>query len=322
MALKFVMLPPQRPQTRAWGALLADSVPEFTVAFPETEEEAKQEIHDADAAFGTVPASALQEATKLKWLQAPAAAPPAGYYYDELVEHPVQVTNFREIYNDHISTHIMTYLLMFARGFHVYFPNQLQRQWKPQALDAGVVYLPEATALVLGVGGIGAETAAHCAHFGMRVIGVDARRRDRPEGVHELYGPEELDRLLPEADFVIMTIPHTPQTEGLMNVDRFRKMKDSGCLINIGRGMTVVLDDLVEALRGGEIAGAGLDVFEIEPLPPDHPLWSMPNVILTPHTAGYGPYLDDRRAEVLVENARRFAAGEPLINLVDKKSWF
>ena len=111
----------------------------------------------------------------------------------------------------------------------------------------------------------------------------------------KLDGPEALDALLPLADFVILTVPHTPATEGFMNRARFQRMKRTAFFINIGRGMTTRLDDLVAALRAGEIAGAGLDVFEQEPLPADHPLWTMPGVLITPHTAGYGPYLDDRR---------------------------
>ena len=184
------------------------------------------------------------------------------------------------------------------------------------------MHLPESTALILGVGGIGTEAARLCHAFGMRVIGVDGRRDDPPPGVDELHRPEHLDALLPRADFVIMTIPHTPATEGLMNRERLRRMKPTAFLINIGRGMTVRLDDLVAALHAGEIAGAALDVFEIEPLPADHPLWTAPNVLITPHTAGYGPYLDDRRLDILLDNCRRFAAGEPLRNVVDKAAWF
>ncbi|MBI4219713.1 MAG: D-2-hydroxyacid dehydrogenase [Chloroflexi bacterium] len=322
MAFKMVMVPPQRQLIRDWAAMIMDTVPGVNVVVPETEAEAKKELRDADAAFGTLNPELIKAAGKLRWLQAPAAAPPAGYYFKELIEHPVVVTNFREIYNDHISTHIMAFLLAFARGFHRYLPQQIRHDWKPGELDAGIVHLPEATALVLGVGGIGAEAARHCAHFGMKVIGIDARRKDRPEGVSELYGPEQLDRQLPRADFVIMTIPHTPQTEGLMNLKRFKLMKRTAFLINIGRGMTVKLDDLAEAIRTGVIAGAGLDVFEIEPLPADHPLWTMPGVLLTPHTAGFGPYLEERRAEILIENCRRFSEGKALRNVVDKKNWF
>lgn len=322
MGFKLVMVPPQRPQTRAWAARITDTISGVNVVAPETEADARRELRDADAAFGTLSPELLKAAGKLKWLQAPAAAPAAGYYFKELVEHPVVVTNFREIYNDHISTHIMAFLLAFARDFDRYIPQQLRREWKPAREDSGVVHLPEATAVIIGVGGIGGEAAGHCAHFGMKVIGIDARRKDRPEGVAELYGPDQLDRQLPRADFVIMTVPHTPQTEGMMNAARFRLMKKTAYLINIGRGMTVKLDDLADAIRNGVIAGAGLDVYEKEPLPADHPLWTMPGVLLTPHTAGFGPYLDDRRAEVLVDNCRRFLEDRPLRNVVDKANWF
>ena len=137
-----------------------------------------------------------------------------------------------------------------------------------------------------------------------------------------MHRPDKLDALLPRADFVILTIPHTPATEGLMHRARFQRMKPSAFFINIGRGMTTRLDDLVASLRAGEIAGAGLDVFETEPLPRDHPLWTMPNVLITPHVAGYGPYLDDRRFEIILDNCRAFAAGGALRNVVDKANWF
>jgi len=127
---------------------------------------------------------------------------------------------------------------------------------------------------------------------------------------------------LPQADFVIMTVPHTPETRGMMAARELRLMKKTAFLINIGRGACVVLDDLVAALRAGDIAGAGLDVYEIEPLPPDHPLWTMPGVLLTPHVAGVGPYLQERRTELLLENCQRFNAGRPLHNMVDKANWF
>jgi phosphoglycerate dehydrogenase-like enzyme len=322
MTVKMVFLPPQRDETRDWARAVAENVPQIEVGVAETPDDAQQQIVDADAAFGTLPRELLERAARLRWLQAPAAAPPAGYYYPELIQHPVQVTNFRGIFNEHIAAHIMAFVLAFARGLHVYIPRQLRHEWKPAPLDEGMVYLPESTALIVGVGGIGAETARMCVAFGLRVIGLDARRSDQPEGVAEMHTPERLDELLPRADFVILTVPHTPETEGLMNAERFGRMKPTAFFINIGRGMTTRLDDLVEALRSGRIAGAALDVFEQEPLPPDHPLWDAPNVLLTPHVAGYGPYLDDRRREIVVDNARRFVAGEPLRNVVDKAHWF
>lgn len=322
MGATLLMLPPQTSTTREWAKRLAAALPELTVVVAEDGAESAGAVGRAEAAFGTIPPGLLREASRLRWIQAPQAAPPAGWYYPELIAHPAVVTNFREIYNDHIGAHIMAFVLAFARGLHRYLPQQLKREWRPSPLDTGVIHLPEATGLIVGVGGIGAEAARLAAAFGMRVVGVDARRREAPPGVAELYGQEALDSLLPRADFVILTVPHTPATEGFMNRARFRLMKRSAFFINIGRGMTTRLDDLAAALEAGEIAGAGLDVFEREPLPADHPLWTMPGVLITPHTAGFGPYLDERRYDVLLDNSRRFLAGQPLRNVVDKSVWF
>jgi len=321
-AFKFIMLPPQSDTTRAWGKRLTERVPEARVIVAEDMATAEREIVDADAAFGWLSADLLSRATRLRWLQAPQAAPAAGYYYPEMIAHPLSVTNFREIFNDHISAHILAFVLALSRGLHIYIPQQLRREWKKPGNNQGVVHLPEATALIVGVGGIGAETARLLSALGVTVLATDARRTSAPPGVAELHTPDTLDLLLPRADFVILTIPHTPATEGLFNRSRFQRMKQSAFFINIGRGMTTRLDDLVAALRAGEIAGAALDVYEQEPLPADHPLWTMPNVLMTPHMAGYGPYLDDRRYQIVEDNCRAFAAGRPLRNPVDKASWF
>lgn len=323
MPTRFVMLPPQTTATRTWAARLAADLPDVSVTVAEDAAQAEEAIADADAAFGNLPPSLVAKAGKLRWLQAPHAAPPAGYYSPELVAHPVTVTNFREIYNDHIAAHIMAYVLAFARGFDRYIPQQLRREWR-QAVprNSGVLHLPETTMLIVGLGGIGAEAARLAAAFGIRVLATDARRTDTPPGVSALYPADALDSLLPEADFVVLTVPHTPATEGFMHRERFRRMKRGAYFINIGRGRTTRLADLVDALQAQEIAGAGLDVFEQEPLPADHPLWTMPGVIITPHTAGYGPYLDERRYQVILENCRRFVADRALRNLVDKTVWF
>jgi phosphoglycerate dehydrogenase-like enzyme len=323
MRFKMVFLPPQNDVRRDWAERLARDLSDVDVVVAEDEADALREIPDAPAAFGGISSEVLAQAGALRWLQAPQAAPPAGFYYPELISHPVEITNFREIYNDHIATHILAFVLCFARGFQRYIPQMVHGEWrKPDKEEAGVVHLPEATALIVGVGGIGSETARLCAEFGMRVLGVDARRESAPPGVAELHRPEALESLLPQADFVILTIPHTPQTKGLMDAGRFGLMKRSAYFINIGRGMTTRLDALNDALRAGQIAGAGLDVYEIEPLPPGHPLWTAPNVLLTPHVAGQGPYLDERRYEIILDNARRFSVGQPLRNLVDKANWF
>jgi len=322
MLFTFLMLPPQTDLTREWGRRLATALPETRVVVAEDDRSAEQEIRGAEAAYGVLPRGLLAKARRLAWLQSPQAAPPAGYYYPELIAHPVVITNMREIYSDHIGAHIMAFVLAFARGLHVYIPQQVRREWKKPAEDEGVVHLPEATALIVGLGGIGAEAARLAAAFGMTVIATDARRTAPTPGVAELHPPEALDALLPRADFVILTVPHTPATEGFMHRARFKRMKPSAYFINIGRGMTTRLDDLVAALQAGEIAGAGLDVFEQEPLPPEHPLWGAPNVLITPHMAGYGPYLNERRFQIILDNCRAFGAGEQLRNVVDKANWF
>lgn len=318
----FLMLPPQTTITREWARRLRQDLPDVRTVVAENEADVEREIGGAEAAFGRIPDALLARAERLRWLQAPQAAPPAGYYSEALVAHPVVVTNFREIFNDHIAAHIMAFVLAFARGLHRFIPLQLQREWAQPPLDQGVVHLPESTVLIVGAGGIGAEAARLCHEFGMTVLATDARRGSPPPGVAELHPPEALDELLPRADFVVLTVPHTPATEGLMNRARFQRMRSTAFFINIGRGMTTRLDDLVEAIRAGEIAGAALDVFEREPLPAEHPLWTLPNVLITPHVAGYGPHLDERRYEIIADNCRAFAAGRPLRNEVDKHAWF
>jgi phosphoglycerate dehydrogenase-like enzyme len=321
-AFTFVMLPPQTELTRQWAKRLAGTVPGMHLIVAEDAETASSAIVIADAAFGTLPPELLAKAKRLRWLQAPQAAPPAGYYYPELVAHPVSVTNFREIFNDHIGAHILAFVLAFARGLHVYIPQQLRRVWAKPPEDEGVVALPGSTALIVGLGGIGAEAARLLSAFGVQVLAVDARRTDKPEHVAELHPADGLDSLLPRADFVILTVPHTPATEGFFNRAKFRLMKPTAFFINIGRGMTTKLDDMVAALNAGDIAGAALDVYEQEPLPPEHPLWLTPNVLLTPHMAGYGPHLNERRFQIIQDNCRAFADGQPLRNVVDKAAWF
>jgi len=292
------------------------------VVVAETAAQAADAIVDADGAVGVLPKELLARARKLRWLQSHQAAPPAGYYYPELIAHPLVVTNMREIFNDHIGAHIMAFVLAFARGLHYYIPHQLRGEWAQRPTDTGIVALPGSTALIVGGGGIGAETARLASAFGMRVIATDARQTTPPPGVSELHATDAFDSLLPRADFVILTVPHTPATEGFMNRARFRLMKRSAFFINIGRGMTTRLDDLVSALASGHIAGAALDVFEVEPLRADHPLWTMPNVLITPHTAGFGPHLDQRRFEILRDNCRAMISGGALRNVVDKAMWF
>ena len=320
MSTDLVMLPPQDDTTRAWAREVAKAG--LRVHIAESRAQALALLPDATAAFGTLDTELLAAAPGLRWLQAPMAAPPPGYFFPELVEHPVQVTNFRGIYNDHVATHALALLLALARGLHRYARQQPGGQWTRHLADSDVLHLPEATALVVGVGGIGAEIARMVNAFGTRVLGVDPQRTDTPPGVASMHRPAELDDLLPSADIVVLTLPHTPESEGLINAARLALMPRHSLLVNIGRGPTVALDAVCQALDTGRLGGVGLDVFEEEPLPPEHPLWQHPRAILTPHVAVVGPYVNARRLEVFRRNTEHFTAGEPLINIVDKALWY
>ena len=317
MAFKLVICPPNYQDD--WPEKLREAIPDIEVQLCPTVGEAMEVIGEADAAFGDIVPELLQRGTRLRWIACPQAGPQAGYYHQALIDSDVVVTNTREIYNDHISAHIMAFVLAFARGFQVYLPQQLHSDWTQ---DAPAVHLPDATAVIVGVGGIGAEAARLCSEFGMTVLGVDPRRTEALPGVAELHRPDALHSILPRGDFVIVTVPETPETRGMFGSVEFELMNQGAFFINIGRGSTVILDDLVAALRQGHIAGAGLDVFQMEPLPTDHPLWRMPGVLITPHVAGTGPYLQERRTELFIDNCRRFNGGLPLRNVVDKANWF
>ena len=315
-------MPPQDDLKLWFATRLADTLPEYEVASPETDEEAIEAVATADAAMGWVPPVALQAASKLKWLHNPDAGPFFGYYYPELLDHAVTITNPRGIYFDHISHHIMMFVLALSRGMPWYVDAQRRRVWDKDARKSPYVYLGEATALINGVGGIGHETARLCNELGMKVIGMEPRR-EHPLPYVEFHAPDELDGVLPRADFVITTVPHTPETEGMFNAERFRLMKNSAYFINIGRGKVCKIDDLADAVERGDIAGCGLDVFEEEPLPSEHKLWGLPNVLMTPHVAVKdAENIPERRFQVLVDNARRFLNEETLNNIVDKSKWY
>ncbi|MET9552539.1 D-2-hydroxyacid dehydrogenase [Streptomyces sp. NPDC006645] len=316
-----VMLPPQAPATEEWAGRLTREVPGIRVLRPEEPREAARALAEADAAYGTLPPELLPHAGRLRWLQVPQAGPPPGFYYPALIEHPVVVTNMRDTYTDHVAAHTLALVLALARGLPRYVRDQQAVRWAPDWDPGSVVPLTESRALVVGVGAVGAEVGRLLAAFGTEVEGVDTRRTGPVEGFTRLHPADRLDARLPLADLVVLTVPHTPHTEGLMDTGRLALMKPGACLVNIGRGPTVRLDALVAALEAGRLRGAALDVFETEPLAADHPLWRRPDVLITPHVAGAGPHADERRFAVFLANARRFMAGEPLVNVVDKAEW-
>jgi phosphoglycerate dehydrogenase-like enzyme len=299
---------------------------------------AREAIAEADAFFGKLTPEMLAVAGRLRWVQSPTASL-EHYLFPELVAHPLVLTNMRGLYSDVIAEHVLGMMLAFTRNLHQYIRNQAADRWEPVGGEAartcgaggpGVRNAParehrmlgDLTLGIVGLGHIGLEIAQRSAAFGMRVLAVDPVRQVAPASVAALWPPQRLDELLGESDFVVIAAPHTPETEQMFRRRQFQAMKPSAILINIGRGAIVNLDDLVTALAAREIAGAGLDVFEIEPLPSDHPLWSFPNVLITPHVAGQSTRVAERHLGVLLDNVRRFVRGEALMNVVDKERWF
>lgn len=304
-----------------WEDKIRESVPGSDVRTFHSATEVGNYIEEINCAYGFVPPELFRRARKLRWIQCYAAGPARSFWFDELAQSDVVVTNFRGIFNEHVATHAMSFVLAFSRNLHKYMQQQSRAEWFQLATT---VYLPESTTLIIGVGGIGTETGRLCKALGMKVIGVDPRVSEKPVHFDKLYRSESLEEALPLADFVIITTPETPQTQKMINSKRLNLMKETSFLINVGRGACVVLDDLVEALEKKIIAGAGLDVFEEEPLPSSNPLWSNPNVIITPHMAANQDslHIPERRTKILLENCRRFSRGEELLNVMDKKNWF
>jgi phosphoglycerate dehydrogenase-like enzyme len=297
---------------------------EVRIVFSTDKEEILEEVKDADAVFGFLTPEMLRAAERLRWNQTPLAG--LEQYIPkipEIIKRDIIVTNVAGIYNEEIATHVFALITALSRDLPTLIRQQSQRVWNAE--NARIVPLLGKTLGIIGLGGIGTEVAKRGAAFGMRVIATRAHpEKGKLPFVEKMWGPEGLDDLLRESDFVVICTPHTPKTEKMIRARELRIMKRTAFIINVGRGAVVDLADLTEALRKGVIAGAGLDVFEEEPLPRDHPLWEMRNVIITPHLAarGLSSLYEERRVDIFLENLRRFMRGEPLINVVDKRMWY
>jgi phosphoglycerate dehydrogenase-like enzyme len=318
VSFRMVLLPPYAEAD--WAERIRDEIPNAVVEAFDRSEDAAEAIAEADAAYGTIPPDLFARAERLRWIQAPLAGLGADWFHPALVDSDVVVTNMRGIYNEHLANHAVGFLLGLSRRFDVFFGRQVRGEWRR---GETMIDLASSTVLIVGVGGSGSEAGRLCDAFGMRVLGVDPRATEAPPGFGEVVGPELLDDRLGQADFVIITTPETPETRHLFDAGRFAAMKRGSYLINIARGVCVVTDDLVESLRSSHLAGAGLDVVDPEPLPPEHPLWTLPGVLITPHVAIAGaPGWYERRTAILLENCRRFTQGDELVNVVDKRRWF
>lgn len=260
-----------------------------------------------------VPREAVQRAPKLRWIHSTAAGVDQ-LLHPEVLEREIVITSSSGIHQPLVE-HVFAMVLALTRRLHIAIRNQVHRRWERRQATGDEVR--GKTMGVLGLGHIGAEIAEKAHVFGMRVIGTKRTPADVPH-VDRIYPPDELREVLRASDVVVIALPLTSDTRGLLGEAAFRAMKRTALVVNIGRGPIVQEAALVRALQEGWIGGAGLDVFEREPLPADSPLWGMEHVIITPHVSGGWPGYMDAAIPLLCDNLRRYLDGAPMRNLVDK----
>ncbi len=276
-----------------------------------------REIAAADAAIGVCSAELLAQAKHLQWIQWPAAGVERCVQQPLLHEHHVLLTNLQRTMGPSMAEHVLGMMLALSRHFDYFMKQQQQAHWAEESTTPQLADLDGKTVLVVGLGGIGTEVARRAHAFGMRVTATRASGRTGPDIVSYVGLPDELLKLARDADFIVNCAPLTPQTTAIFNQEFFETLKPGAYFISVGRGRSTVTADLIAALGSGRLAGAGLDVVDPEPLPADSPLWRLPNVIITPHISAHTAVSAEQRNFVLVENLRRYAAGEPMISVVD-----
>lgn len=283
-------------------------------------------IADAEiyGGFG-IARDAFRAARRLRWVHTGTAGVGSSLF-PEMVESEVVFTNSAGVHGAAVAEHALAMMLHFARGLDLAQAARRRRRWikdEMQAADSPVTELSNATVVVVGFGGIGREIGRRCRALGMRVVGV--RRRpaagEDPDA-HRVLGAAGLDDALAQADYVVLAVPHTPETDALLDAARIARLKPGAVLVNVCRGNVLDEQALLAALRAGRLRGAGLDVFREEPLPPENPLWDEPRVCLTPHTASVTPRFWDRETDLLCDNIGRYRAGAPLRNVVDKRAGY
>ena len=279
----------------------------------------ERELATADAALGYCSPELLARAQRVAWIQSLGAGVERCLTLAGVREGRILLTNMQRAAGASMAEHVLALMLALSRDFPAMFRDQQQGRWgRPEAGDGPTLAdLDGKTLLVVGLGGIGTEVAKRAHAFGMRVIATRASGRTGPDYVSYVGPPEELTALARQADFVVNCAPLTPATTGVFNATFFGAMKPTAYFLSVGRGRSTVTDDLVTALREHRIAGAGLDVTDPEPLPPGHPLWTLPHVIITPHVSAYTPVVGEVRTEIVRENLRRYVAGEAMLSVVD-----
>ena len=292
---------------------------EVEVILPQSQAEALEAMPGVAVVFGGLNREMFRRAERLRWVQTWGAGVD-GMLYPEFVASDVILTSAKGTVGIHLAEQAMALLLGLTRGiaWAVRKPNWDQRMPIRQASWE----LIDRTMGIVGLGGTGRDLAVRAHGFGMRILAVDPEAVEVPGCVEACWGMDRFYDLLSESDVVAVCAPLTPDTEGMFDREAFRRMQRHALLINVTRGKLMDEAALMEALEQGLIGGAGLDVTPQEPLPADHPLWRMDNVLITPHVAGGSPNRDERLVDLFCENLRRLLAGEPMLSVIDKNKGY
>ncbi|MGP3777852.1 D-2-hydroxyacid dehydrogenase [Halanaerobium saccharolyticum] len=271
-------------------------------------------LKEAEIVFGWPKTELLKKAENLKWLHLPSAGVDR-YANKELYQNrDLMLTNSSGVYGKPIAEHVFSMIMAHNRNLIDYAYDKKEKKWQRKN---DIKDFFNSTVGILGLGDIGSTIAKRAKAWGAGVLALKRTMIELPNYVDQIYLNDDLDKLLKESDYLILTLPGTPETEGIIGRKELKMMKDTAFIVNIGRGSLIKQDELLEALKNNWIAGAGLDVTDPEPLPEDSELWELDNLILTPHTSGFSPTNDQRRFEIFKDNLQSYLNGQSLINKVD-----
>ena len=312
------------------GKGLEEAIPELSQMYPDIEfvhcarrEDTSEMIVDASIYLGGLNRETFLAAKRLKWIQTTSTGVNRYLAIPELVESDVLLSSVRGTHGACLAESVFAMILAFTRQIRNCVTKQQQRDWSNRECRPRMIELTGSTMGIIGFGAVGRAVAKRAAAFDMRVVAVDLFPTNTPPSVSELWGLDHLDELLGQSDYVVVAVPYTPDTEGMIGAKEIGKMKPTAMLVGISRGKIIDEDALVAALRGGGLKAAALDVFAQEPLPADSDLWDIENLLITPHAAGGTQFERQYILDIFCENLDRFVRGElPLLNQIDKERGF
>ena len=298
-------------------AMLNDAPSEVEIHLLPPGEQPGDHLSGIEIIYGSISEADFPKAGSLRWVHQPHAGV-EGFMYPAFKASDVVLTNCRRLYGRQISEHAFALLLSLTRSIPAQLEFMKRKHWE----RVPCIELAGMTMGILGLGGIGRAVAARAKAFEFNVIAVDPESMEKPDTVTQLGKLDWLPEMMAQSNVVMVCCPSTPETHKLLSHEQFNLLPDGSYLVNVSRGRIVDEDALIAALRNGKLAAAGLDVTYVEPCPPDSPLWTEPNVILTGHSAGASQHIRARAMQLFVENLHRYVKGEPLENVVDKQKGY